>query len=314
MLIAKRLTKAKGAQCQTGLISGLNLGLKLGLNAMAAIMALAAALLIGNSSVEAAQPTPWGIQFQESASTVMDDIHWFGNFTFWIIGVIVVFVAALLAIVILRFNAKANPNASKTSHHTLIEVVWTVVPILILLVLAVPSFRLLYKQMEIPAADLTVKVTGYQWYWGYEYPDGEAVSFDSLMLNDEERAEKGTNEPRLLAVDNEMVVPVGKIVRLQITAADVLHSYALPAFGVKMDAVPGRLNESWFKADREGIYYGQCSELCGKDHAFMPIAVRVVSQEQYDAWLAAAADDVDEANKSLRASLTTKSNLKLAAQ
>ncbi|TLP45738.1 cytochrome c oxidase subunit II [Cohaesibacter intestini] len=290
------------------------LGQKIGLNAMAAIMALVAALQFGSNRAQAAQPTPWGINLQESASTVMDDIHWFGNFTFWIIGVIVVFVAALLAIVLLRFNTKANPTPSKTSHHTLIEVVWTVVPILILLVLAVPSFRLLYKQMEIPAADLTVKVTGYQWYWGYEYPDSEAVSFDSIMLNDEERAEKGTSEPRLLAVDNEMVVPVGKIVRLQITSADVIHSYAMPAFGVKMDAVPGRLNESWFKADREGIYYGQCSELCGKDHAFMPLAVRVVSQEQYDAWLAAAADDVEEANKTLRASLSTQSNLKLAAQ
>nr|WP_321446263.1 cytochrome c oxidase subunit II [uncultured Cohaesibacter sp.] len=277
-------------------------------------MGLAAALQIGSNSAEAAQPTPWAIHLQESASTVMDDIHWFGNFTFWIIGIIVLFVAALLAIVLVRFNAKANSTPSKTSHHTMIEVVWTVVPILILLVLAVPSFRLLYKQMEIPAADLTVKVTGYQWYWGYEYPDSEAVSFDSIMLNDQERADKGTNEPRLLAVDNEMVVPVGKIVRLQITSADVIHSYALPAFGVKMDAVPGRLNESWFKADREGIYYGQCSELCGKDHAFMPLAVRVVSQEKYDTWLAAAADDVDEANKSLRASLSTKSNLKLAAQ
>ncbi len=306
MLIAKRLTKANKMACQ--------LGQKIGLNAMAAIMALVAALQFGSNRAQAAQPTPWGINLQESASTVMDDIHWFGNFTFWIIGVIVVFVAALLAIVLLRFNTKANPTPSKTSHHTLIEVVWTVVPILILLVLAVPSFRLLYKQMEIPAADLTVKVTGYQWYWGYEYPDSEAVSFDSIMLNDEERAEKGTSEPRLLAVDNEMVVPVGKIVRLQITSADVIHSYAMPAFGVKMDAVPGRLNESWFKADREGIYYGQCSELCGKDHAFMPLAVRVVSQEQYDAWLAAAADDVEEANKTLRASLSTQSNLKLAAQ
>ena len=306
MLIAKRLTKANKMARQ--------LGQKMGLNAVAAIMGLAAALQIGSNSAEAAQPTPWAIHLQESASTVMDDIHWFGNFTFWIIGIIVLFVAALLAIVLVRFNAKANPTPSKTSHHTMIEVVWTVVPILILLVLAVPSFRLLYKQMEIPAADLTVKVTGYQWYWGYEYPDSEAVSFESIMLNDQERADKGTNEPRLLAVDNEMVVPVGKIVRLQITSADVIHSYALPAFGVKMDAVPGRLNESWFKADREGIYYGQCSELCGKDHAFMPLAVRVVSQEKYDTWLAAAADDVDEANKSLRASLSTKSNLKLAAQ
>ena len=302
MLIAKRLTRANIMARQ------------LGLNAMAAIMILAAMLQIGSDSAHAAQPHDWGIGLQQSASTVMDDIHWFGNFTFWIIGIIVVFVALLLAIVLLRFNAKANPTPSKTSHNTMIEIVWTVVPILILLVLAVPSFRLLYKQMEIPAADVTIKVTGYQWYWGYEYPDNPDVSFDSLMLTDDERAEKGTNEPRLLAVDNEMVVPVGKTVRLQITSADVIHAYAVPAFGVKMDAVPGRLNETWFKADREGIYYGQCSELCGKDHAFMPLAVRVVSQEKYDSWLAAAADDVDEANKALRASLIIKSNLKLAAQ
>lgn len=265
---------------------------------------------------QAAQPSDWGIALQESASTVMDDIHWFGNFTFWIIGVIVVFVAALLAIVILKFNAKANPEPSRTSHNTMIEIVWTVVPILILLVLAVPSFRLLYKQMEIPEADLTIKVTGYQWYWGYEYPDNPEVSFDSVMLNDEERAAKGTNEPRLLAVDNEMVVPVGKIVRLQITAGDVIHSYAVPAFGVKMDAVPGRLNETWFKADREGMYYGQCSELCGKDHAFMPLAVRVVTQDQYDTWLAAAAEDVEAANKALIAATSQpeNTNLKIAAQ
>ena len=285
-----------------------------GLNAMAAIMALAAFMLIASTNVQAAQPSDWGIGLQQSASTVMDDIHWFNNFTLWIIGAIVLFVAALLAVVLLRFNAKSNPTPSKTSHNTMIEIVWTVVPILILLVLAVPSFRLLYKQMEIPSADVTVKITGYQWYWGYEYPDNPDVSFDSLMLTDEERADKGTNEPRLLAVDNEMVVPVGKVVRLQITSADVIHAYAMPAFGVKMDAVPGRLNETWFKADREGIYYGQCSELCGKDHAFMPLAVRVVSQDKYDAWLVAAADDVDDANKALRASLATPSDLKLAAR
>nr|WP_244574636.1 cytochrome c oxidase subunit II [Cohaesibacter sp. ES.047] len=273
-------------------------------------------MAVSFSSVGAALalPSEWGIGFQESVTTVMDDIHWFGNFTFWIIGVIVLFVAALLVIVMVRFNEKANPNPSKTAHNTMIEIAWTVVPILILLVLAVPSFRLLYKQLEIPEADLTVKVTGYQWYWGYEYPDTPDVLFDSIMLTDEERAEKGTNEPRLLAVDNEMVVPVNTTVRLQITSADVIHSYAMPVFGVKMDAVPGRLNESWFRADREGIYYGQCSELCGKDHAFMPLVVRVVTQEQYDTWLAAAADDVEAANKALLASLEPETNLKLAAQ
>ena len=304
MFIVERLTKAIKAAGHLGRTS------------WAVMSAFVVALVFIGASAQAAQPTSWGIALQPSASTVMDDIHWFNNFTLWIIGVIVVFVAGLLAVVLLRFNAKANPTPSKVSHNTTIEVVWTVVPILILLVLAVPSFRLLYKQMEIPPADLTIKVVGYQWYWGYEYPDNPDVAFDSLMLNDEERAAKGTNEPRLLAVDNEMVVPVGKTVRLQITSADVIHAYAVPAFGVKMDAVPGRLNETWFKADREGIYYGQCSELCGKDHAFMPLAVRVVNQDQYDAWLAAAADDVEEANKALMASIDseTESNLKLAAQ
>ena len=283
--------------------------------ALAGMGLLALAMMfVAMSAAEAAQPTSWGTSFQPAASTVMEDIHWFGSFTFWIIGVIVLFVAALLGVVIVKFNARSNPNPSKVSHNTAIEVVWTVVPILILLVLAVPSFRLLYKQMEIPEADLTVKVTGYQWYWGYEYPDSPDVMFDSLMLSDDERAEKGTNEPRLLAVDNEMVVPVGKVVRLQITSADVIHSYAMPAMGVKMDAVPGRLNESWFRADREGIYYGQCSELCGKDHAFMPLALRVVSQEQYDAWLEAAADNVGEANKALLASTASDSKLQLAQQ
>ncbi len=301
MLISKSLNWATGqglATCGKGLL------------------ALVAALTMSLSSIGVANalPTDWGTGFQESVTTVMDDIHWFGSFTFWIIGIIVLFVAALLGIVILKFNEKANPTPSKTSHNTMIEIVWTIVPILILLVLAVPSFRLLYKQMEIPEADITIKVTGYQWYWGYEYPDNPDVAFDSLMLNDEDRAAKGTNEPRLLAVDNEMVVPVGKTVRLQITSADVIHSYAMPSFGVKMDAVPGRLNESWFRADREGIYYGQCSELCGKDHAFMPLVVRVVTEAQYDAWLAAAAEDIEAANKALLAALETNSNLQLAAQ
>ena len=311
MLIAKRSLKA----IEKAITKARQLGGNNGLAAIA-IMALTATLALAVTPMQAlaAQPTDWGLGLQTSASTVMDDIHWFKDFTLWIITAIVVFVAALLVIVMVRFNSKANPVPSKTSHNTMIEVVWTVVPILILVVLAVPSFRLLYKQMEIPPADLTVKVIGYQWYWGYEYPDNPDVAFDSIMLDDEERAEKGTNEPRLLAVDYEMVVPVDKVVRLQITSADVIHAYAMPAFGVKMDAVPGRLNETWFKADREGIYYGQCSELCGKDHAFMPLAVRVVSQDKYDAWLAAAADDLDAANEALIASIETKSNLQIAAQ
>jgi cytochrome c oxidase subunit 2 len=185
-------------------------------------------------------------------------------------------------IVIVRFNARANPIPSRTTHNTLIEIAWTIIPIVILMVIAVPSFKLLFFQLNIPAADLTVKATGKQWYWSYNYPDNGQIEFDSLMLKEGERKE---GQPRLLAVDNEMVVPVNKTVRVITTGADVIHSFTVPSFGIKIDAVPGRINETWFKATREGIYYGQCSELCGKDHAYMPIAVHVVSEQAFAAWL-----------------------------
>jgi cytochrome c oxidase subunit 2 len=188
----------------------------------------------------------------------------------------------LLVIVIVRFNARANPIPSRTTHNTLIEIAWTIIPIVILMVIAVPSFKLLFFQLNIPAADVTVKATGKQWYWSYNYPDNGQIEFDSLMLKEGERKE---GQPRLLAVDNEMVVPVNKTVRVITTGADVIHSFAVPSFGIKIDAVPGRINETWFKATREGIYYGQCSELCGKDHAYMPIAVHVVSEQAFAAWL-----------------------------
>jgi cytochrome c oxidase subunit 2 len=181
-----------------------------------------------------------------------------------------------------RFNARANPIPSRTTHNTLIEIAWTIIPIVILMVIAVPSFKLLFFQLNIPAADVTVKATGKQWYWSYNYPDNGQIEFDSLMLKEGERKE---GQPRLLAVDNEMVVPVNKTVRVITTGADVIHSFAVPSFGIKIDAVPGRINETWFKATREGIYYGQCSELCGKDHAYMPIAVHVVSEQAFAAWL-----------------------------
>ncbi len=251
--------------------------------------------------------------FQPAASEIMEDITWFSDFTLVIITVITLFVLGLLLWCIFRFNAKANPTPSRTSHNTFIEVVWTLVPILVLVMISIPSFRLLYKQIEIPEYDMTIKVTGYQWYWGYEYTDEgmENVSFESIMLREEqERTDRAAEfgrpieeYPRLLAVDNEVIVPVGKTVRLQITAADVLHSFAMPAFGVKMDAVPGRLNETWFNAEKTGIYYGQCSELCGKDHAFMPIAIRVVEEAQYQAWAEAAKEDVEEATRQLMAQL-----------
>ena len=205
----------------------------------------------------------------------------FNNFLLYIMTAITLIVLGLMVYVMVRFNARANPEPSKTTHNTLVEVVWTVVPILILVVIAIPSFRLLYFQRDIPQADMTVKAVGYQWYWGYEYPDHGDFAFDSLMLSDEERGD----QPRLLATDTAMVVPVDTTVRVVVTAADVLHAFALPAFGLKMDAVPGRLNETWFKAEETGTYYGQCSELCGIRHAFMPIRIEVVSKEQFAAWV-----------------------------
>ena len=227
------------------------------------------------------EPSPWELGLQTSASPVMDDIVWFHDFLLWLIAAIVLFVLALLAIVVVKFNARANPVPSRTTHNTAIEIIWTVVPVLILVMVAVPSFRLLFYQLKVPAADLTVKVTGKQWFWSYSYPDSK-FEFDSLMLQDKDRK---PGQPRLLAVDNEMVVPVNKVVRVQVIGADVIHSFSVPSFGIKIDAVPGRLNETWFKAEREGMYYGQCSQLCGRDHAFMPIAVHVVSQQEYTAWL-----------------------------
>jgi cytochrome c oxidase subunit 2 len=209
----------------------------------------------------------------------------------------------------IRFNAHANPVPSRTSHNTLVEVVWTVLPILILVGIAVPSFSLLFAEHDParaipgydPAADppLTIKATGNQWFWTYDYPDNDDISFDSLMLSEETLALDPTAGPRLLAVDNPLVVPVGKVIRLQVIGADVIHAFAMPAFGVKIDAIPGRLNETWFRVDREGMYYGQCSELCGRDHAFMPIAVQAVSQEKFAEWAAAAPTNLDTAYEKL---------------
>src|SRR3954470_19831812 len=227
------------------------------------------------------QPTPWQMGFQKSAAPTMDDITWFHDFLLWVITIITLFVLALLLIVIVKFNAKANPTPSRTTHNTLLEVAWTVIPVVILVVIAVPSFRILFYQLNTPPADVTIKATGKQWYWSYSYPDAK-FEFDSLMLKDNERK---AEQPRLLAVDNEMVVPVNKVVRVQVIGADVIHPFAVPSFGVKIDAIPGRLNETWFKATREGVYYGQCSELCGKDHSFMPISVRVVNEQAYTAWI-----------------------------
>jgi len=231
------------------------------------------------------QPSPWQLGLQQAASPVMESITSFHNGLLIVISLITVFVLALLIAVMIKFNAKANPVPSKTTHNTLLEVLWTVVPVLILVGIAVPSFRLLFLQLDIPKADLTVKATGKQWFWTYSYPDNGPFEFDSLMLKDDERK---PGQPRLLAVDNEMVVPVNKVVRVLTTASDVIHAFAVPSFGVKIDAIPGRINETWFKATKEGMYYGQCSELCGRDHAFMPIAVRVVSEQAFATWVAQA--------------------------
>jgi cytochrome c oxidase subunit II len=242
------------------------------------------AILVGGEAALAGlgQPSPWQIGLQQSASPVMDNIIWFHDFLLYIITGIAGFVLVLLVVVMVRFNARTNPTPSRTTHNTLIEIAWTLIPIVILMFIAVPSFKLLFLQLNVPPADLTVKATGKQWYWSYSYPDNGQFEFDSLMLKEGERKE---GQPRLLAVDNEMVVPVNKTVRVITTGSDVIHSFAVPSFGIKIDAVPGRINETWFTATREGVYYGQCSELCGKDHAFMPIAVRAVSEQAFSAWV-----------------------------
>jgi cytochrome c oxidase subunit 2 len=229
------------------------------------------------------QPSPWEINFQPAATPIMERIETFHFALLIIITVIMLFVTLLLVYVMIRFNAKSNPKPSKVTHNTLIEVAWTVIPIMILVGMAIPSFRLLYDQLDLPAGDLTVKATGTaQWTWTYTYPDNGGFSFDSNMLQDNERK---PDQPRLLAVDNELVVPVNKIIRVQVTGEGIIHSFSVPSFGIKIDAIPGRLNETWFKAEREGIYYGQCSQLCGRNHAYMPIAVRVLSEQAFAAWL-----------------------------
>ena len=278
---------------------------------------VSALLLVGLSPAAAlaAQPEPWQIGLQPAATPIMEMIHTFNNGLLIVVTLITLLVLALLLYCMVRFNARRNPVPSRTSHNTLIEVLWTVLPILILVGIAVPSFSLLFAQHDParaiqgydPETDppLTIKATGNQWFWTYDYPDNADISFDSLMLSEEDRAADPSAGPRLLAVDNPLVVPVGKVIRMQVIGADVIHSFAVPAFGVKIDAVPGRLNETWFRVDREGMYYGQCSELCGRDHAFMPIAVQAVSQERFAAWAAAAPSNLDAAYESLLTTAAT---------
>jgi len=261
-------------------------------------------------------PEPWQLGLQQAASPSAEGIAIFHNLLMWIVTLITLFVAGLLVYVMWRFSEKKNPVPSKTTHNTMLEVAWTVIPILILIVIAIPSFRLLYLQRDIPDAALTIKTTGNQWYWTYEYPeyknaDGDAIEFDSIMKTDEER---GPNDPRLLAVDTPVIVPVNKIVKVIVTASDVLHAWTIPSFGAKIDAVPGRLNEIWFKAEKVGVYYGQCSELCGKDHAYMPIEVRAVSDDDFKQWLEEAKTaGLETATKNIVAKMNAaKVNAKVA--
>jgi cytochrome c oxidase subunit 2 len=257
---------------------------------LTAVAVTICALMAGLGAVWAGdgKPSDWQMNFQQSATPVMDDIVRFHTGLLYTIIAIAGFVLLLLVIVIVRFNARANPIPSRTTHNTMLEVAWTVIPVVILVAIAVPSFRLLFLQLNTPQADITVKATGKQWFWTYSYPDNGKFEFDSLMIRDVTKLR--ADQPRLLGVDNEMVVPVNKIVRVVTTGAEVIHAFAVPSFGVKIDSIPGRINETWFKATREGIYYGQCSELCGKDHSAMPIAVRVVSEQAFATW-------VDEAKR-----------------
>nr|WP_244500372.1 cytochrome c oxidase subunit II [Methyloceanibacter methanicus] len=251
----------------------------MGLVALASLSASGSALA---EDLPLGQAHPWQIKFQEAATPIMAQITDFHNYVTAIIIAITLFVLALMIIVMVRFNEKSNPEPSRTSHNTLLEVAWTVIPIFILVAIAIPSFRLLFAQYDFPKADVSITATGAQWYWSYEYPD-EDIAFDSIMVPD---ANLKPGQPRLLTVDNEVVVPVGANVVVGLKSNDVIHDWAVPSFGIKLDAVPGRLQQTWFRAEKEGWFYGQCSELCGRNHAFMPIAIRVVSQEEYDAWVA----------------------------
>ena len=246
------------------------------------------------------KPAPMGIGFQFQATELMRDIVWLDNFLLIITTAISVFVTILLAYAAYKFHASRNKTPGTFTHNSVVEVLWTIVPVLILVIIGVFSLPILFKQQEIPDADITIKVTGYQWYWGYEYVD-HGFGFESVLLQKDELADFGyAPDEYLLATDNAVVVPVGATIVMQLTGADVIHAWTIPAFGVKQDAVPGRLAELWFAAEKEGIYFGQCSELCGQSHAYMPITVKVVSQAQYDAWLNGAIEEYAGTPQSLQ--------------
>ncbi len=254
---------------------------------LSTVMASAITVSSGGLAL-AAQPTPWQMGFQPAASPVMEWVDGFHDFLLIVITLISVFVLALMIYVFIKFNAKANPTPSRTTHNTTIEVLWTVIPIIILVVIAVPSFKLMYYADRAVDADMTLKVAGNQFFWTYEYPDHDELTFDAIMVDD---ADLEDGDLRLLTTDNAVVLPVDTTIRLLLTANDVIHAWAVPAFGVKMDAVPGRLNETWFRIDKEGTYYGQCSELCGSNHGFMPIMVKAVSKDEFAAWVEKAKEE-----------------------
>ena len=260
---------------------------------LAKLGALVAGVLGAAGSAAAQAPSDWEVDFQTALSPSMERIVDFNFMVTIIIVIITAFVFGLMAWIVIRYNKKRNPTPSKTTHNTLLEVVWTVVPVIILLVIVVPSFRLLYYTDRVEEADMTLKAIGHQWYWSYEYPDHGDFTFDALILEDDELEE---GQPRLLATDTAVVLPVGAKIRLLTTADDVIHSWAVPALGVKMDSVPGRVNETWFQINREGIYYGQCSELCGTLHGFMPIMIEAVSQEDFDSWVEMAQEEYASAD------------------
>lgn len=251
-------------------------------NGLAALGAIVGTLWLSAGAAFAQAPTEWQVNFQDAATPGMERIVSFNNILFWVIIAIALFVLILLGYVCVRFRRKANPVPKTFSHNSLLEVLWTGVPVIILVLIAIPSLRLLYYLDKTPDAEMTIKAIGHQWYWSYEYPDIGDISFDAIMLEEEELED---GDIRLLSTDTQVVVPVDTNIRLLTTADDVIHAWAIPAFGVKLDSVPGRVNETWFRVTKEGVFYGQCSELCGTNHAFMPIEVRAVSKEEYAEWV-----------------------------
>jgi len=250
---------------------------------MAGVVSLTGSLAMAGEV--AGRPVDKGMGFQRAVTEVARDIQWMDNFLLIVMTAVAVFVTALMLIVIVRFNKRANPKPATFTHNPALEVAWTAVPVLILVIIAIPSLRLLFLQLEVPEPDLTIKATGNKWYWTYEYPD-QQIEFDSVMLQKDELAGYGyTADDWLFATDTRVVVPVDAVVHVLVTGSDVIHAWSIPSFGSKIDAVPGRINETWFRAEETGVFYGQCSELCGLNHSYMPIVVEVVSQEDYDAWV-----------------------------